>query len=245
VNTEEVKDVWRNYWAQNRGNELLFDEMSKTILEELLKSCECVKGKRILEAGCGRGMISLAMTELGANVYLLDISPDALQIAKNHFSSKNIHASFAHGDILSPPFKAATFDIIWNAGVMEHFKDNAQLRILRDLTNMIKPGGFFITFNPYDGAFFYKIGKRFAEQKGRWPYGPEFPVRSLKKKCKTAGLTVLKEYAICFKENLAYFSYVSKPLRSILKRMLKPFPDKLLIRVFGGYLLVTVAVKHY
>jgi ubiquinone/menaquinone biosynthesis C-methylase UbiE len=196
--------------------------MSKTILEELLKSCECVKGKRILEAGCGRGMISLAMAELGADVYLLDISPDALQLAKNHFASKNMHASFTHGDILYPPFEAATFDIIWNAGVMEHFEDNAQLKILRDFTNMIKPGGFFITFNPYDGAFFYKIGKRFAEQKGRWPYGPEFPVRSLKEKCKTAGLTVLKEYAICFKENLTYFSYVSKPLRSILKRMLKP-----------------------
>ena len=245
MKTEEVKDVWRHYWAQNRDQALLFDEMSKTILKELLKNCGYVKGKRILEAGCGRGMISSAMAELGANVYLLDISLDALQIAKNHFASKNVPASFSHGDILCPPFKTTSFDIIWNAGVMEHFEDNIQLRILRDFANMIKPGGFFITFNPYDGALFYKIGKRFAEQKGRWPYGPEFPVRSLKEKCKTAGLTVLKEYAICFKENLAYFSYVSKPLRSILKRMVKPFPDKFLIRVFGGYLLVTVAVKDY
>ena len=89
MKTEEVKDVWRNYWVQNRDKELLFDEMSKTILEELLKSCGCVKGKRILEAGCGRGMISLAMAELEANVYLLDISPDALQIAKNHFASRH------------------------------------------------------------------------------------------------------------------------------------------------------------
>ena len=127
---------------------------------------------------------------------------------------------------------------------MEHFEDNPQSKILQDIKTIIKPNGFFITFNPFDGAFFYKIGKRYAEQKGQWPYGPEFPVRTLKEKCQRAGLNVLKEYPICFKENLAYFSYVSKTLRSILKRIVKPFPDRFLIKVFGGYLLVTVAVKQ-
>jgi len=244
MSIQEVKKAWQDYWTQSKHKELFLDEMSKTIISELLKNFRDVSGNRFLEAGCGRGMISAQMAELGADVHLLDISSDALQLARKYFAQKNVHASFTQGDIIDLPFRESTFDIVWNAGVMEHFEAGPQLKILQNIKNIIKPKGFFITFNPFDGAFFYKIGKRFAEKKGTWPYGPEYPVKSLQEQCRTAGFTVLKEYAICFKENLAYFSYVSKTLRSILKRIFKPFPDRFLIRVFGGYLLVTVAVKQ-
>jgi hypothetical protein len=126
---------------------------------------------------------------------------------------------------------------------MEHFEAGLQQEATRSIADIIKPGGLFITFNPSARAFFYTIGKRSAERKGEWPYGPEFPVASLEQQCTAAGLTVLKEYAICFRENLSYLSYVSKHLRSLVKFLLFPFPQRLLTAVFGGYLLVTVARK--
>ena len=120
--------------------------------------------------------------------------------------------------------------------------DGGLITIFNDTLVVFSTRIAFVT--PTHGAVFYKIGKRSAEKKGLWPYGPEYPVKSLEKQCRTAGLTVLKEYTICFKENLAYFSYVSKTLRSILKIFVKPFPERLLIKLFGGYLLVTVAVRQ-
>lgn len=244
MSRERVKEVWRNYWTQERDKELHLDEMSEAIVSELLKTCGYIKGKKVLEAGCGRGMISAKMAELGAEVYLLDISQEALKIARKHFIAKNLHAMFIHGDILDFPFKDSTFDIVWNAGVMEHLEEELQLRALQGITKIIKPEGLFITFNPYAGAFFYTIGKKYAEKKGIWPYGPEFPVKSLGDGCRVAGLTVLREYPICFKENLSYLSYVSKHLRSIVKLILLPFSKRFLMKIFGGYLLVTIAVKQ-
>jgi ubiquinone/menaquinone biosynthesis C-methylase UbiE len=244
MGNKEVKRAWGKYWTHNRDKELSLDEMSETIITEILKNSGDVKGKRILEAGCGRGIISARLAEYGAEVYLLDFSPDAIQIAKKHFTAKNLSASFILGNILDLPFKESAFDIVWNAGVMEHFEDDLQLVALRDITQIIRHNGLFITFNPYEGAFFYNIGKKFAEQKRKWPYGPEFPIKSLNRKCKSTGLTVLEEYQICFKENLSYLSYVSKHLRSIIKIIFSPFSKKLLIRIFGGYLLVTIAIKQ-
>ncbi len=243
MSKEEVKEVWQGYWVKNREGELCFDEMSGEIFSELLRNCGDVRGKKVLEAGCGRGMISAKLAELGADVHLLDISPEALQIARRHFASKNIAASFTEGDILDPPFGDSTFDIVWNAGVMEHFEGALRLRATRGIADIVKPGGLFITFNPSARAVFYTIGKRAAERKGKWPYGPEFPVESLQGQCAAAGLTVMKEYPICFRENLSYLSYVSKHLRSIVKLLLLPFPQRLLVKVFGGYLLVTAAKK--
>jgi SAM-dependent methyltransferase len=244
MSEEEVKEVWQKYWARNRNGELRFDEMSQTIFSELLQNCGDVRGKKVLEAGCGRGIISARLAELGADVHLLDISPEALQIARKHFASKNIAASFTCGDILDPPFGESSFDIVWNAGVMEHFDGDLQSKATRSIADIIKRGGLFITFNPSARAFFYTLGKRAAERKGTWPYGPEFPVESLTEQCGAAGLKVFKEYPICFRENLSYLSYVSKHLRSVVKLLLLPFPQRLLTEIFGGYLLVTAARKE-
>jgi ubiquinone/menaquinone biosynthesis C-methylase UbiE len=244
MSNEEVREVWQEFWARNRDGEMVFDGMSKAILDELLKNCGKVEGKKVLEAGCGRGLISAKLAEYGADVYLLDVSSEALEIARKLFASKNLRASFIQGDICALPFEAGTFDIVWNAGVMEHFEDVSRLKALRGLSNLLKSGGLFITLNPYAGAMFYALGKRAAERKGRWPYGPEFPVKSMKAQCATSGLRVIKEYTICFRENLSYLSYVSKHLRSIVKLSVRPFPRKVLLKLFGGYLLVTVAAKQ-
>ncbi len=242
MSKEEVREVWQEYWTRNSG-ELCFDEMSGAILSELLHHCTDVRGKKILEAGCGRGVVSSRLAELGADVYLMDIAPEAIQIARKYFVSRQITGSFVRGDIFAPPFEKSTFDIVWNAGVMEHFEADPQSEAISSLANVVKPGGLFITFNPSARAFFYKVGKRAAERKGKWPYGPEFPVESLIEGCRAAGLTVLTEYPICFRENLSYLSYVSKHLRSIVKLLLLPFSQKTLSAVFGGYLLVTIARK--
>jgi 2-polyprenyl-3-methyl-5-hydroxy-6-metoxy-1,4-benzoquinol methylase len=242
--TGKVTEVWQELWKQNRDNKITLGRMPAAILSELVEKCGDFRGKKVMEAGCGSGVISAEIASRGADVFLLDISEDALQIARNHFDHNKLRATFILGDIFDLPLDDSRFDIVWNAGVLEHFEDEHRLKAVQGIAKLMKPEGVFISFNPSDKAFFYKIGKKAAERKGKWPYGPEFPVRSLRGECETARLTVLEEYHICFKDNLSYLFYVSKILKSIVKIMLLPFPDDFLIKKFGGYLLVTVAVKQ-
>ncbi len=238
-----VREAWENFWVQHKDKRWVLDEMSRTILSELLRNCGELKGKKILEAGCGSGVISAEIASLGSDVHLLDISKEALEVAAASFSSRGVRGKFVQGDIFNLPYAEAAFDVVWNAGVMEHFEGEVQSKAIENLARIIKPGGFFVTFNPSERAVFYRIGKRIAENRGTWPYGPEIPVKSLKDQCSEAGFFVKKEYPICFNENLLFISYLSKHLKSILKLILRPFSRAFLIRVFGGYLLVTVAVR--
>jgi 2-polyprenyl-3-methyl-5-hydroxy-6-metoxy-1,4-benzoquinol methylase len=116
MSKEEVMKVWQEYWVRSRNGELLFDEMFQAIFSELLRNCGDIRGKKILHAGCGRGMISAGLAELRADVHLLDISTETLHLARRHFASKNLAASLAGGDILGPPFGGPTFDTVARKG---------------------------------------------------------------------------------------------------------------------------------
>jgi SAM-dependent methyltransferase len=244
VSTEDVKETWRRLWTENTDTRTVLDRMSTAILSELKNNSGDLRERKVLEAGCGRGLITGNLGESGADAYLLDISYEALGLARSCFLSQQQRGTFIQGDILSFPFKDGSFDMVWNAGVIEHFTEQTRGVIISEISRIVRDSGFFISFNPYDGAFFYKIGKKTAEKNGRWPYGPEFPVRSLREVCESAGFSVLEEYTICFRENLSFLSYVSKLLRNIVRVALLPFPEKFLKDFFGGYLLVTVAVKR-
>ena len=94
MSKEEVKEVWQGYWVKNREGELCFDEMSGAIFSELLRNCGDVRGKKVLEAGCGRGMISARLAELGADVHLLDISPEDTSDSPKAFCLKKYRRLF-------------------------------------------------------------------------------------------------------------------------------------------------------
>lgn len=240
---ERVTGAWKAYWSERRTVQPELDELSLRVFQEISAACGSPNGLRILEAGSGSGVISAAIAGAGGKVCLLDIAQDALHVARSYFTSRGLDADFVQADIFSLPFSPGQFSVVWNSGVMEHFTESEQVNILSSVARILKKDGFLVTCNPFQGAFFYRLGKKAAEDKGIWPYGPEYPVQSLRTICEATGFTSVREYPICFRENLSFYSYVSRPAWRILKRVFMPFPESFLIRHFGGYLLVTTARK--
>ncbi len=117
-------------------NEML--EMPATF--ELMNN---IKGKRILDFGCGTGIYSKKMTEMGAKVKGFDISQEMLKIAKR----ENPKLELRLGSGYKIPFNEK-FDIVVAPLVLEHLEDWD--RVFKQIKRVLKKEGHFIfsTDNP-------------------------------------------------------------------------------------------------
>lgn len=130
----------------------LNDRVRWFFLEPIRIPKEDLKGKLLLDAGCGNGSQSVAYTEFGLEVVALDLSTG---LEKGH-AFRNIHEKakpekvhFVQADLQKPPLAPESFDIIHSAGVLHHTSDTHKSFL--GLRPMLKPGGtFFIWLYKYE-----------------------------------------------------------------------------------------------
>lgn len=85
------------------------------------------KNKRVLEAGCGTGVFSIKLADLGYESYAVDIDNNMLKIVEaiskevSSFSPKIVECDIFD---LSSYFDNKSLDVVFSIGVYEHFNDN-------------------------------------------------------------------------------------------------------------------------
>jgi ubiquinone/menaquinone biosynthesis C-methylase UbiE len=253
----EIADQWKLYW-QTHPSIPSWDYMSEIVVETLRNRCGSFSGKRVLEAGCGTGRVSLEIARTGASVTCIDVSPEAIALTQKMFAASQTPVEAAVASLFALPFKAAEFDVVWNAGVLEHFSESERKDALAELLRVVKPGGVFVTLNPYKFGMVYRLAKFASEKLKRWPYGHEDPIASLERA--GAGLPVVasREYSTGFFIVLVESLRASNTLMPALMKLRRLFihahrssfgpvirsTDRAFSRVFGGYLLVSTFRKH-
>jgi SAM-dependent methyltransferase len=241
---KDAIDAWLNYWDVRADQTPRPNRISIKILNDLLKQTHDYELKRVLEVGSGSGLISAFLAKQGFEVTLLDISPIAIDIAKKQFSQMQVSGSFVVSDLFRMPFEPESFDLVWNAGVLEHFVGEDRLAALRAMANMTKKGGLVITYNPFAKAVFYRLGKWMGEKRRKWEFGPEYPVMTLGNATSVARLDLLCEYPICAKEQLVFIDkYILRGASRFIRAGLGWMPENLWLWLFGGYLLCSVFRK--
>lgn len=117
-----------------------------------------LKGLRILDIGCGGGLLCEPMTRLGAKVTGVDALEKNLKTAKTHAEQVGLDIDYRHGTIEQMVAEGETpFDAVLNMEVIEHVATPSEF--MNDCGAMVRPGGMMIcsTINRTMKAFLFAI----------------------------------------------------------------------------------------
>ena len=113
------------------------------------------KNKKILDVGCGGGILSDSMARLGAQVTGIDLASKALKVAKLHaLEAATPNVTYEE---ISAEAKAeqapSSFDVVTCMEMLEHVPDPAS--VVKACAQLVKPGGwvFFSTINRNPKAY--------------------------------------------------------------------------------------------
>jgi len=181
-------EVWEKIWTKK----LITSDYSLKYLE-FMRNVEkdLPYGSNVLEAGCGTGQ-TLALFSAHHNTHGLDISPASLNLSR-----KNCKNSIL-ANIFNNPYKDNTFDLVYNSGVIEHFKDPKNIFAVKEMARVTKSSGRVIIIVPNTLCIWYKVGKFVAVMRRNFEFGYEedYSPHRLEEVMIRAGLTIEKKFGL-------------------------------------------------
>lgn len=107
-----------------------------------------ISGKKVLDVGCGGGILTESMAKAGAQANGIDLSEKALKVADLHSLETGIAVQYEYISAENLAAKeAGQYDVVTCMEMLEHVPD--PLSIIKACTQLVKPGGkvFFSTLN--------------------------------------------------------------------------------------------------
>ncbi|MEW5942341.1 MAG: bifunctional 2-polyprenyl-6-hydroxyphenol methylase/3-demethylubiquinol 3-O-methyltransferase UbiG [Pseudomonadota bacterium] len=152
-------------------------------------------GKKVLDVGCGGGILSESMASRGAAVTGIDLGEKALKVAKLHLFESGLKVDYrltAVEDLAKT--EADGYDIVTCMEMLEHVPDPAST--IRACAELVKPGGhvFFSTLNRNIKSYLFAIiGAEYLLKllpRGTHDYAKFIKPAELARYCRQAGLEV-------------------------------------------------------
>lgn len=173
--------------------------------KKLLKILRKYSGNgKLIEAGCGTGIITSQLASEGYDVTGIDINQKILNLCKKlekEFFGAN-KAKFINKSIFDLDYKRKTFDLCFSCGVLEHFEDEKIINSIKQQLNISKTVIIVIPTKWFDDSEALHGDDRFLK------------ISYWRKLIKTSGGKVIKEYSYPF--NQKYYQKI-KNFRKIFR----------------------------
>ena len=152
----KFEDLASRWWDRNSEFKPLHDinPLRLAYIDELSR----LAGKRVLDVGCGGGILAESMAALGADVTGIDMGAAPLEVAQLHLLESGLQIDYrqqsAEACAAEDP---AGFDVVTCMEMLEHVPDPAS--VIAACATLVKPGGwvFFSTINRNPKAYLFAI----------------------------------------------------------------------------------------
>ncbi len=148
----QVREYWDEYTAniqiqftdKRLGTREYFDDIKihhdrAYDLANQLIDLPSLKGKSVVELGCGIGLDALEYARHGAKVTGVDLSPVCIKLARKYFSYHNLEGTLELANAEALPFQNDAFDVAVARQILM-FTPNAQAAV-SEIYRVVKPGG--------------------------------------------------------------------------------------------------------
>lgn len=169
---------WNKFRATQIDRVSSHNLSSSRLLNDTKWSKESIKGKLILDAGCGAGRFADELAQFGARVVACDLSSavDACKQTVDNNNGRTIdrgEVCVVQANLLSMPFKRGVFDSIHCAGTIQHTPEPE--KVIRSLPSyLVSNGVLFYNFYEIDPFTKFQVIKYFLR---RWT--PSWRIQTL------------------------------------------------------------------
>jgi len=198
-------------------------------IESYLYLSESVKGKKVLDLGCGLGYGSKILAGNASSVIGVDVSSESIQTASKKYFCPNLsYRSVPPADIKPLPFDDESFDVVVTFQVLEHLIDPEFF--ISQLKRVLKQDGILFIATPNRDSRLLKIQhpwnhhhiKEYSFEEVDGLCRKEFKYVSL------YGLTLKKKYSLQEKSRVQSLSMLSLPFT------LKLIPNKIRMKLMSS-----------
>jgi ubiquinone/menaquinone biosynthesis C-methylase UbiE len=128
---------------------------------ERVHECSQMRGKKVLDVGCGNGFVLSRYARAGAEVFGVDITPTGIELCQRRFEIMGLRGDFRVANAEELPFPDATFDCVSSVGVLHHIPHPE--RGFAEIQRVLKPGGLFVLMLYHRDSAWYQVKMRAIE----------------------------------------------------------------------------------
>ena len=188
---DKFSELAHRWWDPNSEFKPLHD--INPLRLEYVDSLVGLSGKRVLDVGCGGGILSEAMARCGAEVTGIDLAEKGLKVAQLHLLESGLSVDYRHvsAEELAEQ-EAGRYDVVTCMELLEHVPDPAST--VSACAQLAKPGGWcvFATISRTPKAYLFAIiGAEYVLKllpKGTHDYSNFIRPSELARDCRSAGL---------------------------------------------------------